>query len=169
MDIITPALDTLFILARTTLITAEYETYNIAYEYLLRATKLLDLSSSSDNASSPPDLANYVRCISGAYHNLAGTLYQDGKYVGAVRFLKEGCALGGRALVLCRRGGDEIEQTGGEGNGVEGWKLLREQFYRRWELLGICYSKMGERRVSILFQTYFWRVSLCLIDFSFYF
>jgi separase len=89
--------------------------------------------------------------------------------VGAVRFLKEGCALGERALVLRRRGGDEIEQTGGEGNGVEGWKLLREQLYRRWELLGICYSKMGERRVSIPFQACFFRVSLCLIDFFFCF
>jgi separase len=145
------------VLARTALVTAEYETYNIAYEYLLRAFKLLDLSTSSDHPSSPPDLPNYIRCISGAYHNLAGALYQDGKYVGAVKFLKEGCALGRRALVL--RG----DEGGGEDKGEEGWRLLREQLYRRWELLGICYSKMGERRVSIpphvysfvLFVSYF--------------
>jgi separase len=155
------------VLARTTLVTTEYETYNIAYEYLLRATKLLGLSPSSDHPSSPPDLANYVRCTSGAYHNLAGTLYQDGKHVGAVRFLKEGCALGGRALVLRGRGGDEVEQTEGEGKGEEGWKLLREQLYRRWELLGICYSKMGERRVSIPSHSYFLRSFVSYLDFLF--
>lgn len=135
----TPALDTLFTLARTSLIPSDQSTYGTAYEYLVRANKVVASSGSSES-----ELANYVRCISGAFHNLAGSLYQDGKYAGAVRFLKEGCILGVKALGLWRK-----EDSEKSGKGDEGWKLLKEQLYRRWELLGVCYSKMGDRRVSL--------------------
>jgi separase len=30
-----------------------------------------------------------------------------------------------------------------------GWKQLREQLYCRWELLGVCYSKIGDRKVGV--------------------
>lgn len=143
-EIITPALDTLFVLARTSLVPTDYDTYSASYDYLARATELLGLGLRADPS---PDLANFVRCISGAYHNLAGTLYQDCKYTGAVRFLKEACVLGARALgmhVREKEGGAEKEKERQE----EGWKVLREQLFRRWELLGICHSKAGDRRVS---------------------
>jgi separase len=130
---------------------------------LSRSTKLLDAHPASD------DHANYVRCISGAYHNLAGTLYQGGKHVGAVRFLKEGCALGGKALVIRFGGGGDEGRGGGEEKGEEGWKLLREQLYRRWELLGICYSKMGDRRVSTTFIYFFTPFSWVCISFWYFF
>jgi separase len=103
-------------------------------------------------SSLPPstDLANYVKCVSGAFHNLAGTLYQDGKYAAAARFLREGCTLGGRALSMngaeCET---EIEaKAKSKPENDAGWMLLKEQLFRRWELLGICYMKIGDRRVS---------------------
>ena len=146
-DKMSSALDTLFVLGRTSLVPSDYETYNVAFEYLIRAKKLVSISAST---SPPPKLdlgakerANLMRCVSGAFHNLAGTLYQDGKYGAAVRFLKEGCLLGSQALTMhCS------SEEGEEGGNGEGWKQLREQLYRRWELLGVCHSKMGDRRVS---------------------
>ena len=93
---------------------------------------------------STPELANYARCVSGAFHNLAGTLYQDGKYAAAVRFLRQGCVLGRKALSIHETATVRRIQEKGE----EGWKLLKEQLFRRWELLGICNAKMGDRRVS---------------------
>ena len=32
---------------------------------------------------------------------------------------------------------------------MEGWKQLEEQLYRRWELLGVCYVKFGDRKVCV--------------------
>lgn len=122
-------------LARTSLVPSNIETYNVAFEHLSRATQLLSLPPSS---STDAENASYIRCVSGAFHNLAGTLYQAGKYAGAVRFLKEGCSLGREALVA----------RGEDGERSEAWKQLWEQLYRRWELLGVCHSKMGDRRVS---------------------
>jgi separase len=33
---------------------------------------------------------------------------------------------------------------------AEGWRQLEEQLYRRWELLGVCYSKIGDRKVGVI-------------------
>lgn len=129
----TPALDSLFVLARTSLITTEFDTYITCYDYLAQANELLGPEPSLE-------LANYVRCVSGAYHNMAGTLYQDSKYSGAVRFLKEGCRIGKVALAMRAR--LKVTEIGAD----EAWKSLSEGLFRRWELLGICYSKMGDRR-----------------------
>lgn len=86
-------------------------------------------------------------------------MYQSGKHGAAIGFLKEGCALGVKALIL-RRGagaGSAIVACGGEEDEdqadkkvEEGWKQLEEGMYRRWELLGVCYSKIGDRKVSHL-------------------
>jgi hypothetical protein len=70
-------------------------------------------------------------------------LYQGGKCGSAVRFLKEGCGLGGEALRMWRQA-----DANRNGKADEVWKLLEEQLFRRWELLGVCYSKIGERKVS---------------------
>lgn len=78
---------------------------------------------------------------------LAGTLYQSSKYGGAARFLKEGCSLGARALHM--RAG-LIQDDTEDGEQAEGWKQLEEQMFRRWELLAVCYSKIGDRKVIIL-------------------
>ena len=134
-------------MGQISLIPSDHETYNIAFEYLIRAKKLLSVPASTPTPPHPDlsakERANFLRCVSGAFHNLAGTLYQDGKYAAAVRFLKEGCPLGSQALII------HYSDEGGEkGENDEGWKQLKEQLYRRWELLGVCHSKMGDRRVS---------------------
>ena len=64
-----------------------------------------------------------------------------------MRFLKEGCKLGGMAIEM-RLGGID----GGEGE--EGWKSLSDQLYRRWELLGICHLKIGDRGVGYLILSF---------------
>ena len=50
------------------------------------------------------DYANYMRCISGTYYNLAGLLYQATRYGAAVPFLREACLLGAKALSMKGRG-----------------------------------------------------------------
>ncbi|KAF7984668.1 hypothetical protein HWV62_12932 [Athelia sp. TMB] len=134
-DNLTPALETFFVLARTSLVPTDYDSFITSYEYLCHADALLGPDQS-------PDLANYVRCTSGAFHNIAGTLYQDGKYAGAVKFLKKGCSVGRTALRMRAKQTGEAKDTDVEA----AWRLLREGLFRRYELLGICYSKMGDRR-----------------------
>lgn len=61
--------------------------------------------------------------------------------------------LGREALMLW--GKCQLEGVGGdveEGKeGEEGvWKSLQGGMGKRWELLGVCYSKIGDRKVSIL-------------------
>jgi separase len=145
-----PILDTLFALARSTLDPADAQTYEPAYNYLLRCSHLIGPGSVSATVSASG--ANWIRCVSGAFYHLAGTLYQSGRYGGAVRFLKEGCLLGVKALNAIR----EVRKGNGKGAGkaeaienVEEWKSLEEQLYRRWELLAVSYSKIGERRVGL--------------------
>ncbi|KDQ52064.1 hypothetical protein JAAARDRAFT_40451 [Jaapia argillacea MUCL 33604] len=145
-DLISPALETLFVLARTSLVPTNPDTYTPSYNLLIRASSLIGLSISpkgeissptSDSSSHP----NFVRCLSGAFHNIALTLYHAEKYGGAVRFLRVGCPLGRMALSM--RKGD------GEGEKLEdAWRQMKEQLHRRWELLGVCYSKMGDRQLA---------------------
>jgi separase len=67
-------------------------------------------------------------------------LYQGRKHGLAVRFLKQGCARGVKARNMHHVG--RMSEDGG-------WKQLREQLYRRWELLGVCYSKIGDCKVGV--------------------
>ena len=87
-------------------------------------------------------MANYMRCVSGAFYNLAGSLFQATRYGAAVPFLKESCVLGRKALRLPR----PVSKLTNE----KEWQQLEEQLFRRWELLATCYSKNGDRKVSIL-------------------
>jgi len=57
------------------------------------------------------DISNYVCCVSCAFHNLVGTLYQGGKHGPAVRFLKQGCTLGVKALNMHHI--DGVSEDGG--------------------------------------------------------
>jgi separase len=119
-----------------------FQTYGPAYDFLAQAMTLLDLDNAAELAPDERNnQANFVRCVSGAFHNLAALLYQEERYGPAVRFLKEGCGLGERALRM---------HGGGLGRAVEReevWVALEQQLYRRWELLGVCYIKMGDRKV----------------------
>ena len=70
-DIITRALESLFVLARTTLNVQDPRTYVPAFEHIGGAVSILD----SVPQDAGVDYANYMRCISGIYYNFAGLLY----------------------------------------------------------------------------------------------
>jgi separase len=78
---------------------ADPRTHDAAYDHLERPV-VIPKPSESGSA----DIPNYVRCVSGVFHNLAGTLYEGGKHGLAVRFLKQGCALGVKALNMTLAG-----------------------------------------------------------------
>ncbi|KAJ7173997.1 cysteine peptidase C50 [Mycena crocata] len=140
-DAITAVLDTLFVLARTKLNVHDAHTHGSPHAVLKRATGLLDIEIEDVAA----DKATYARCISGAFHNLAGMLYQAGKHSAAIRYLQDGCTLGRTALVMHAAVVTEDQE---DPKLVEGWKQLEEQLWRRWELLGVCYSKIGDRKLA---------------------
>jgi separase len=157
-------LDLLFVLARTTLAPNNPVLTDAAYDLLVRAAGLLGFKLADDHecphAISPPPsvtddaFANFIRCISGAFHNLGGTLYQAGKYGSAIRFLRRGCRAGTVALHLRKSCDAKIldntheQQRVATSKETEGWGQLRDQLSRRWELLGVCYSKIGDRQVG---------------------
>ncbi|KAF8155999.1 cysteine peptidase C50 [Crassisporium funariophilum] len=145
-DALTRSLDTLFVLSRTGLNPQDPTTFVPAFEHLSMAASILD-SIPTDKYpvdgenNEAVDLANYTRCVSGAFYNLAGSLYQASRYGAAVPFLKESCMLGARALRLPRPGVQNTNETR-----EKEWKQLEEQLFRRWELLAVCYSKNEDRK-----------------------
>ena len=140
-------MDTLFVLSRTQLIPTNPTTFVPAFDLLSRAATILEsvpgdkfpLASVEDSV----DIANYTRCVSGAFYNLAGSLYQATRYGNAVPFLVESCSYGEEALRI------PIPQSSTPSVSRDNeWAQLREQLFRRWELLGVCYSKNGDRKVG---------------------
>ena len=84
------------------------------------------------------------------YQYFAGQLHQNGWYDHTVRFLEEGCRLSEQALEGHRAGknGDAaMNVDGDDAEKREVWKQLEEQLSRRWELLGVCHAKTGDRKV----------------------
>jgi len=148
-DILTRTLDTLFALAKSKLKPADPRTHVPAHEYLLEAVSIVQPIPLSDESIDTP---NYVRCISGAFHNLAGTMYQAGRHGTAIGLLKEACGLGVKALEMRRARNGASDGAKESSKTEEGWKQLEEQVYRRWELLGVCHSKIGERKVCDVFR-----------------
>ncbi|KAJ7632765.1 cysteine peptidase C50 [Roridomyces roridus] len=137
-DSITAVLDTIFALARTKLNVQDPRTHAAPYDLLKRATTFLEI----DIGDAAADKPSYARCISGAFHNLAGSLYQAGKHGAAIRYLHDGCLLGRKALDMRVGPNDDDPKT------ADGWKQLEGQLWRRWELLGVCYSKIGDRKLA---------------------
>ena len=147
-------------LARTTLAPNNPVLTDTAYDLLARAACLLGLQLDNDNhesyrAISTPasaneeTFANFIRCLSGAFHSLGATLYQAGKYGTAIRFLRQGCLVGRVALHLHVNHTDTQEpRKAASDKETEGWENLRGHLSRRWELLGVCYSKIGDRQVG---------------------
>ena len=159
-DPLTRLLDTLFVLARLKLKINDPTTFILSYEFLSQASSILNsITISPETAPSPPelDIANYTRCVSGAFYNIAGTLYQATRYGNAVPFLVESCTLGEKALGL--RGPTRPVREGETESRETEWKQLEDQLYRRWELLGVCYSKNGDRKVR--FRFFFQSPSSC--------
>ena len=129
-------------LARTSLKTSDPSTFGQTYDYLAQSARLVP-SDCRDEDVVPN--ANFYRCISGAYHNLAATLYQASRYGFAIRFLDQSCALGERALKMYR----EASSLPIDDRSEESWSQLEEQLWRRWEILGVCHSKTEDRKVSL--------------------
>ncbi|KAI6040844.1 peptidase family C50-domain-containing protein [Pisolithus marmoratus] len=152
-DNLTSLLDTQFVVARIRLNSDGVDTYGPALQQLESAIATVD---GCLTVIDPLDSANFFRCISGAFYNLGGTLYKADKYGGAIRFVKQGCIVGTRALSLYA-GQNGVDAIGGEFDAqdkesernTEGWKQLEEQLFRRYQLLGVCYLKMGERKLSL--------------------
>ena len=140
-DIITRALDSLFVLARTALNVQDPRTLPLSISGVQYPSLILCHT-------------NYMCCISGTYYNIAGSLYQATRYGAAVPFLHQACLLGAKALSMNGRGkgkGKAKEEAKPEmKREVDGeieWNQLEEQLYRRWESLAVCYSKNGDRKV----------------------
>lgn len=164
VDFLSPALDTLFTLSRLALVAHKPETYDTSYDLLMRTLSLpgIAMSPTSEDGKGkskvnaevihPVAHANYIRCISGAFHNLSAALYQAGKYGVAARFLEKGCTLGVQALASYRLASvSQSEQSpeGETGEKQQVWTQLVEQVHRRWELLGVCQMKTGDRKVRL--------------------
>lgn len=90
----------------------------------------------------PQDLeSEYLRCISGAYHTVGATLCQAEQFGGAARFLQKACELGAIAV-----SGTRLQNDGRDKQRTN----LLQNLYRRWEMLGVCYVKIGDREVRNL-------------------
>ncbi|THU84728.1 hypothetical protein K435DRAFT_869996 [Dendrothele bispora CBS 962.96] len=64
-------------------------------------------SPSTSSCVATKDNANVIRCTSGAFHNLGGTLYTSGRFGSAIPFLKEGCNQEWEALEVWRGTGEK--------------------------------------------------------------
>ncbi|KAF8831565.1 hypothetical protein HHX47_DHR1000449 [Lentinula edodes] len=152
-DYLTHMLDTIFELSRNSLDLLDPRTYNRVYDLLAKAVDILSLSRDQDHLtlSSPkvltsrcPERSEFIRCTSGAFYNIGGTLYQAGRYSSAIPFLKEGCRLGTAALVERDKGSKgEVDIPDAKTNS---WLPLKEQLWRRFQLLAVCFMKIGDRR-----------------------
>ncbi|KAJ2921923.1 hypothetical protein H1R20_g15170, partial [Candolleomyces eurysporus] len=147
-DIATRALDSLFLMGRTTLNIANPQTYIPAYDHLEASLNIIE-TILKDGDGGAIDIPNYLRCISGAFYNLAGSLYQASRHGAAVPFLKQTCIIGCRALDEYQRKGPKESPNSTKGKEREKeWLQLEQQLYRRWELLAVCYLKNGDRKNS---------------------
>jgi separase len=156
-DLLTPLLDTLFNLARLALDISKPETHQTSFKILLRAMNLpalglkgfLDIpssfASSDDGNTDLSTRLNYQRCVSSAFHNMGAALYQASKFAAASRFVKLGSQIGSYALGSYYAAGIH-KSVDSEKRKL--WTQLEDQIYLRWDLLGSCCIKTGERQVS---------------------
>lgn len=174
-------LDTLFQLATVGLNPSNADACDRAYAYLVDAERRIQQVASSSSSVPVSDnndptvdvdvdvekktqtltLANYTRCLAGAFANVAGMLYKAERHSFVIRFLLKACALSARATVLynecCKRNNNSRSESDAKGKAkaelvekdVQAWKTHRMQSFRRWELLGVCYSKTGDRKVRV--------------------
>ena len=112
-------------------------TYTHAYENLEWAHR-----TATASPAPPSDLMpEYLRCISGAYYTIGATLCQAERFGGAARFLQQACELGVSAV-----SGTHIQNDGRDKQRT----TLLQNLYRKWEMLGVCYTRIGDRKVRHL-------------------
>lgn len=149
-DLTVSALDSLFNLAAHTLDVSDVATCEKSLAYLRQASELVrlvdeDRSRRYGNMKTiDENQADYLRCISGAYFNIACTLYGACKFGAAARFLNEANPIADQALQSHKatKASNEAPKTN------TAWRHLKLQLYKRWELLAVCYTKTNDRRVS---------------------
>jgi separase len=130
-------LDALLVLSKSRLAAEDPTTYTHAYEDLEWAYR-----TTTASPTPPPDLkSEYLRCVSGAYHTIGATLCQAERFGGAARFLQQACELGASAVsgTCLQNDGRDKQRTN-----------LLQNLYRRWEMLGACHIKIGDRKVRYL-------------------
>ncbi|KAL5499098.1 ESP1 [Sanghuangporus vaninii] len=138
------ALDSLFQLATSVFHPQNADSCDQAYNYLIHAVRLIERSPSG-SAEEKRSTANYLRCVAGAFANLAGALYKAERHGFAIRFLLQACPLSIRASDHYSQS-IATEPPSDSDKDREVWSTHRSQTYRRWELLGVCYVKTGDRR-----------------------
>lgn len=127
-----------------------------AFSYLAQGSRIIDLFEKhavSSETEFELSRANYTRCLSGAFFNIAATLYKAEKFGSAIRFLLQACPMAVKAMNLrnatfadkpTAKGKDKETEIDKD---VDAWKVHEEQLHRRWELLAVCYTKTGDRKV----------------------
>lgn len=142
-DILTSTLDTLFTLAKSAATCPA--TYTNAFDHLTRAMSLVE--SLPEASLNPTDRANFLRCLSGAFHNIGAMLYQVGHHSHAARFFERSCPIAEDALQLYHASPDSASDDK-DNEKVQHWTVLEDQLHRRWEILAVSYLKMGDRKVG---------------------
>lgn len=143
----TSTLDSLFWLAKNSLDCSKSSSFTPALDHISQALALV--KGVEEPSLNVLERANFLRCISGAFHNLGATIYQAGHYSHAIRFFEKSCPTGEEA-VKARLVGYKAGPGQAAGEREDQWTSLEDQLCRRWEILGVCYSKIGDRKVSRL-------------------
>lgn len=129
----------------------------LVYAYLSKAAPMIHAyndrrkSANLDAKDRPVLIANFMRCTSGALFNAAGALYKAGKYGHAVRFLNDAAPLAVKALQEYDDANVETAEEGAKNEkDAETWRTHRLHLCKRYELLGACQCKLGNRKVDVL-------------------
>ncbi|GJJ15000.1 hypothetical protein Clacol_009271 [Clathrus columnatus] len=143
-ELYTCAIDSLCSLAKSSLIPGQAWTYVRTYEYLNRATALIEIPLLPDAPNLDCSI-KWVKCVSGASMNTAIALYRIDNYSHAIRFLASCCTLTTTLWDFLAAGdkrSSSIKLV------EEARTYLRLALTKRWELLGDCYSKTGDRKLA---------------------
>lgn len=159
-------MDSLFNLATSYLNVQRPNTCDDAYDYLQKAEEVINhysasASSTEEAITRKKNIANYLRCLAGAYFNVAGSLYKGEKFGLAIRFLKRACPLAETSLA-CYEEVSPIKtdavnkdaRSEADDKDREVWASHKAQVHKRWELLGACYGKLPDRKVHPLTFTF---------------
>jgi tetratricopeptide (TPR) repeat protein len=135
------AMEVLLFLARRKMepVDCDGRDHRAAWDYLERTASLAGIAfpfptEVSFNTSIAPRL---VRALTSAYYNAGAVLHNAFHPELARRFLERSVYIASEAVRLCDTS-----------NSSEELEHVRQQLHRRWELLAITYSTLGERRAA---------------------
>ncbi|KAF8591367.1 hypothetical protein K439DRAFT_1627079 [Ramaria rubella] len=147
IDRLACAIDSLCVLSKTSLSLVQPHTPTAACQYLQRGIDLLNIYSKSFNPADMDERQSFAkvwRCLSGTFWAHATTFYQHSDYAGAIRFLVPACESGATTCEMVKGLIIDNDVSTGPENGT--WMALRNHLPRRWEVLGDCYLKIGDRK-----------------------